>query len=185
VYSVDEITHDEAKSLLEAEQGSHVLITHPNGARLIGFTEQSKTVYIAGPMRGYANYNFDAFDTARDDFIGDGWDAISPADIDRGMWGFDPLESAEAMERATAIVNSWTKADLHDVIRRDVDAILSSDALALLPGWEKSTGAVAEFFVARWAGLSILDAETGRAYEKTPDVRAIANSIIDYMEETD
>jgi hypothetical protein len=31
----------------------------------------------------------------------------------------------------------------------------------MLPGWHKSTGAVAEFFVARWLKLNILDAVTG------------------------
>ena len=40
-------------------------------------------------------------------------------------------------------------------IKRDVNAILWADAIALLPGWEKSTGAKAELVIARWAQKQI------------------------------
>ena len=39
--------------------------------------------YLAGPMRGYKDYNFPAFDAARDQLVKEGWRVISPADIDR------------------------------------------------------------------------------------------------------
>ena len=32
--------------------------------------------------------------------------------------------------------------------------------IAMLPGWEKSTGASAEFLIARWLGLTVLDTRT-------------------------
>ena len=48
----------------------------------------SKRLYIAGPMRGIPQYNFPVFDAARDKAIALGWDAVSPADLDRAN-GFD------------------------------------------------------------------------------------------------
>jgi len=38
-----------------------------------------------------------------------------------------------------------------------------SDAIAVLPGWESSVGALGEVALARWLGLRILDATTGEA----------------------
>ncbi|MHB1846903.1 MAG: DUF4406 domain-containing protein, partial [Deltaproteobacteria bacterium] len=38
---------------------------------------------MAGPMRGLPDYNFSAFDAARDFLAGLGHDVVSPADIDR------------------------------------------------------------------------------------------------------
>lgn len=123
----------------------------------------NKKAYVGGPMRGYPEYNFPAFDAARDSLHRRGWDIISPADMDRAH-GLDPKDPA-----TEAIVNAWTRDDWKRVIARDVESILSldperGDALALLPGWEKSTGAVAEFFLARWCGLAVIDVE-GNPYQ--------------------
>jgi hypothetical protein len=119
-------------------------------------------VYIAGPMRGYPKYNFPAFDAARDLAKAKGWDPISPADIDRdsGFHEHDP--NADVY---TAEVNRTFAG-------RDVNAILSlrsedGDALALLPGWERSTGALAELALAKWVKLRILDATTMQPYSET------------------
>lgn len=112
-------------------------------------------VYIAGPMRGIKKFNFPAFDAARDKAISLGFDPISPADLDRQSgWHEDsPPEKANDADMTRRFVE------------RDIDALLSlraenGDAIALLPGWEKSRGALAELMVARWLGLRILDAET-------------------------
>jgi len=181
---------DFAEEFIAASDGEMVAI--PEGVTIKAFTnvneaseiiEPRKTVYIAGPMRGYEYWNFSAFDEARDMFIGDGWNVISPADIDREAWGGDPLTDPDLFARVEEEVNNWTRADLIKVVKRDINAICTSDAIALLPGWEKSTGAVAEFFIARWLGIAILDATTGRAIEYTPDVRSIMASVIDYIEE--
>jgi len=116
---------------------------------------RSGRVYIAGPMRGYEKFNFPAFDAARDLALSLGWEPISPADLDRDS-GFH--EDAAPME---ALGPEITR----QFVDRDTTALLSlrsehGDAIALLPGWEKSTGAVAEFFVARWLGLRVLNAQT-------------------------
>lgn len=126
-----------------------------------------KTVYIAGPMRGYPAYNFPAFDVAAERFRTAGWNVLSPAEMDRAI-GFD--EHRDGLE----------SFDLHGAIRRDLDAILSltppDDAIAMLPGWEKSTGATTERAVAMWCGLTVLDATT---FEVFSPVRNTKETILE------
>lgn len=105
-------------------------------------------VYLAGPMTGLPEWNFPAFDRAAAHGRSLGFDVISPADLDRDA-GFAPDHDAD--------INGDL---LRAVVRRDLDAILSVDAIALLPGWENSKGAHAELGVARWLHLRVLDATT-------------------------
>lgn len=135
----------------------------PGEVRVVDMETSNKKVYVAGPMRGYEFCNFPAFDAARDYLDQEGWDVISPADIDR-EWGLDAIVDPEG---CSAIMDAWTPEELRAVIKRDAMELLSlrkerGDAIALLPNWESSTGAVAEFFLARWCGLLVLDARTGR-----------------------
>lgn len=111
--------------------------------------------YIGGPMRGYPKFNFPAFDRARDLAIQMGLDPISPADLDRNSGFHEDAPAADAFGPEIT----------REFVTRDSQALLSlraelGDWIALLPGWERSTGAVAEFFIARWLGLRILDATT-------------------------
>jgi hypothetical protein len=110
----------------------------------------TKRIYVAGPMRGYPKFNFPAFDEARDRGLALGHFIISPADIDREA---DP--DAENMDPA-----SITPEMCRKYAERDLDAILTCDAIAVLKGWEKSVGATAEVAVARWLKLPVLDATT-------------------------
>lgn len=125
-----------------------------HGARLGGpvvVEDRNRTVYLAGPMRGVPLFNFPAFDDASARARALGWWVISPAEMDRAV-GFDEHRA------------SLDGFDLAAAQARDVSAIMglspATDALALLPGWECSTGAQAELALARWRGLAILDART-------------------------
>jgi hypothetical protein len=104
--------------------------------------------YIAGPMRGYPMYNFPAFDKATEMLREEGFIVTSPADLDRKT-GFDPNDP-----------DAFAKFDLDAAIDRDIDAIRALDrehgAVALLSGWEKSTGARAEAAYATWRGLTLI-----------------------------
>jgi len=106
----------------------------------------NKSIYIAGPMRGYHLYNFPAFDKARDEFEGEGWSVVSPADIDRDN-GFDPINLPADFD--------WNdipdELELMDCIDRDLKAVKECDAILMLDGWRKSLGATAERAVAKWA----------------------------------
>ena len=41
------------------------------------------TIYVAGPMRGFENYNYPAFDRCARVLRGQGWIVINPAELDR------------------------------------------------------------------------------------------------------
>lgn len=109
-----------------------------------------KTIYIAGPMRGYPQFNFPAFDCAASKWMLRGWKVLNPAQMDRDI-GLD--------ENKPETVDA---AFIRKAIARDLDAIAgSADAIAVLPGWEKSKGANLEVGLARFLGLPVMHADTG------------------------
>lgn len=136
-----------------------------------------KKVYIAGPMRGIPYYNFPAFDKAAAGLRDAGYDAVSPADIDR-LNGFDPQLLPEDHDWNTVPAEC---GGLLDVIRRDVNGLLECDCIYLLPGWEKSTGALAEYALARWNGCKVFWNELAKSPEsvfgdyKAPDTTKESN----------
>lgn len=105
-----------------------------------------RKAYLSGPMRGIKDFNFPSFDYAKEVLTGDyGYDVISPADLDRKE-GFN--------EKA----DPHLPLDQTGFVKRDVEALLSlgKDGLVvMLPGWENSTGATAEFHIAQWLGLEV------------------------------
>lgn len=99
--------------------------------------------YIAGPMRGYPRYNFDAFLDAARDLRRRGFDTINPAQLDLDH-GFDPDR------------DPVTPEFMDQAMRRDIAGVLAAGGLVLLPGWERSTGARAEKALAEWRGIPVL-----------------------------
>ncbi len=104
-----------------------------------------QSVYIAGPMRGYPEYNFPAF------FAAEAWlrseydvEVYNPARKDHeigfrpdGLLGTDEELDAAGFDLAAAM--EWdTQRIIHD-----------ADAVILLDGWQRSNGARMEFFLAR------------------------------------
>lgn len=96
-----------------------------------------KHVYLAGPMRGHERFNFDAFESAASQLENKGIKVTSPHRMDLEI-GFDPNNT------------SLEGFDVHDCVRRDVEAIISTEACVFLPGWENSIGAKAEKAIADW-----------------------------------
>lgn len=97
--------------------------------------------YIAGPMRGYPRYNFDAFDACAGYLNSVGIDVASPAEHDRAG-GFDP----------DGPLNGF---DMEAAMRWDLTQVLCSDMVVMLPGWEASVGASLEYEVARKTGKRV------------------------------
>lgn len=103
-------------------------------------------VYVAGPMRGIAEFNFPAFGRAAGKLEANGWLVFSPADHDI-EGGFDTvgMTGNEDLERLGF--------DLREALKWDLDRVMESDVVALLPGYENSTGAGAEIALAKALGI--------------------------------
>lgn len=97
-------------------------------------------VYLAGPMRGYPEFNFPAFRECATFLRFIGYDVTSPAEMDEDI-GFDAAGTLEEQEFSVT-----------DAMRRDFQVILDVDGVVLMPGWDQSTGARAERFVAEQTG---------------------------------
>ena len=118
-------------------------------------------IYIAGPMTGVPDHNFPAFLAAADRFREAGWEVTNPAE------------------------NLGGRTDLPREIflRLDVILLAQCDAIALLPGWERSAGATLEAVLATEIGLRFFDAISGMQLEEPPRTTYAAesgmNSVLD------
>jgi hypothetical protein len=107
-------------------------------------------------MRGYDLYNFPAFEDATLALQARGYEVLSPAEHDISN-GFDPRRPMEEQG-----------FDLREALKWDLNAVLSSDMIVVLPGWENSKGARAEAAVAMAAGIPLKTLEVALG----EDVRA-------------
>lgn len=111
-------------------------------------------IYLAGPMRGIPNFNFPAFDYAAAKLRAQGFEVFSPAERDRVIHG-DKLEDNATGDEAEA-----TKAvgfSLREALGADTHYIcMTADAIALLPGWEKSSGANGEYALSKALGHTVI-----------------------------
>lgn len=124
------------------------------GAEPIAEPIQRKPVlYIAGPMRGIAFFNYPMFDRVAKNLREAGNEVISPADEDRKQDGFDPFANPEYANPDACVFPK--EMDFSKTVRRCLDAVLRCDEIVLLPGWENSNGAVAELTLAMWLGKRV------------------------------
>ena len=91
-----------------------------------------KRAYVSGPMTGYKDHNFPAFDAASEKLRDLGYAVCSPADTSEFL-GMD--------------------LDHSEFLRFDFEHILEADFLVALRGWESSMGALAELLMATRMGL--------------------------------
>lgn len=111
-------------------------------------------LYLSGPMRGIPHFNFEAFDSAAAWLRRQGYDVVSPADHDRDV---DPgIEQTAAYETGEGSGNRDPK--FQALIGWDLAQITEPgnvDGIALLPGWEQSSGVAMELQAARWTGKRV------------------------------
>lgn len=100
-------------------------------------------IYIAGPMTGYPEFNQAAFATAEMFLTEGGERPINPAELH----GLD-LENMTGEEILSEV-------EFKQIVKTDLDALQTCDAIFMLEGWERSLGARAEHAVASWLGLDI------------------------------
>lgn len=106
-------------------------------------------VYIAGPMRGYENWNFPAFERARQCWQKAGHTVFCPATTFHGL-GYKIEPNGGDVD----------KEHLCHVMNVDLQCVFAADAIALLHGWEQSSGATVELALAQFLKLQVYDAET-------------------------
>jgi hypothetical protein len=88
-------------------------------------------VYLSGPMTGIADNNFPAFHQWAAKLRAEGFDVVSPAEIQEA-------------------------GDWEACLRADLRELCTCEGLALMPGWETSRGAHLELHVAHRLGLRVL-----------------------------
>ena len=91
-------------------------------------------VYIAGPMSGYEEFNFPAFNRVEE--------------LLRESYGYKHVVNPAKLHPTTGL--PWV-----EFLKRDLRELITCDAIFLLEGWEKSRGATLEAFVAYTLGLCL------------------------------
>lgn len=90
-------------------------------------------IYLSGPMTGLPDYNYPVFREAAKTLRS------------YGQVVFDPSEAFEGR----------TDLPKEVYMRKDLEELLKADVVALLPGWQNSSGALLEVEVAKQCGIPI------------------------------
>lgn len=93
-------------------------------------------VYISGPMTGYPDHNYPAFNDAAELLFDYGYDVVNPAD------NFDGRKDLTA--------ETYLREDVSQMAKR-------CNAIYYLPGWQNSAGARVEYAVARALGFAVIN----------------------------
>lgn len=92
-------------------------------------------IYLSGPMTGIEDFNYPLFNKVATYYREQGYEVFNPAEQ------FEGDQTKQWFE--------YLQHDIKEIVNGDYDAI------ALLPGWEKSTGAAIEYITAVVFGLDI------------------------------
>jgi hypothetical protein len=110
-------------------------ITKDNSKEIKSTNERFKDTvfYISGPMTGYPDNNYPAFDAMEIKLKDNGYKCVNPSGEVKGY-------------------------TYEQYLKRDISNLLECDGVVLLDGWEASKGANAELVVAKTIGLVICKA---------------------------
>lgn len=97
-------------------------------------------IYLSGPMSGIEGYNYPEFNRHAAELRAQGWTVVNPAENFGGASKHPDGRKA--------------------FMRLDIEHVLAVDALAVLPGWQRSKGACLEVAIARELELPVLDVRT-------------------------
>lgn len=110
-------------------------------------------LYLAGPMRGYAEFNFPAFHAAAARLRAEGHEVFSPAERDIQRHGGVDISKGNA-NGDESVAAKQHGFNLREALGDDLAWICAhAEGIALLPGFEASKGAQAELATARALGL--------------------------------
>lgn len=112
-------------------------------------------LYLAGPMRGYPEFNFPAFHRAAAALRASGHEVFSPAERDIERHGTDISKGNAAGDEKVA--EKEHGFSLREALGEDLAWICKhAEGIALLPGWQHSKGALAEHATANALGLEVV-----------------------------
>lgn len=101
--------------------------------------------YISGPMTGKEYFNFPLFFNVEHRLRDIGYNPLNPARRTGNDW-------LSAYHGAINNPRTW-----HEYIREDIDMMLDSDGVVLLPGWKKSKGACVELVTSVSIGNIVME----------------------------
>ena len=115
-----------------------------------------KHVYIAGPMTGIPEFNFPAFKAAAEKMRAEGHIVFNPAERDIERHGGVDISkgNASGSQEHAAKEHGFS---LREALADDTAWICKeATAIAMLPGWERSRGAMAEHALAVALGHEVI-----------------------------
>lgn len=107
--------------------------------------------YLAGPMTGYPQFNFPAFDRAAAYLRRFGNRIVSPAELD------DPVVREWAISSEDG--ENHSEEDYLKFLRRDANIVMDPrcKGVICLPGWQASRGALMETYLCETFGKPIYE----------------------------
>lgn len=110
--------------------------------------------YHAGPMTGIPYFNFPAFDSLAAQRRREGRTVFNPHERDQTK--YPTIDTAEATKLGdTAALAEEIGFSFAGALEWDLQRVIDSERIVMLPGWAKSTGARAERFVAECVGNEV------------------------------
>jgi hypothetical protein len=103
-------------------------------------------------MTGIKQFNFPAFFKYADQLRSEGHEVLSPAEEDIARAGNEFWQHSDGTH-----TNLPPTINYRDCLRVDLNWIIDkAEAIALIPGWEKSSGAAVEWALAKALGLKFI-----------------------------
>lgn len=113
-------------------------------------------IYLGGPMTGLPFFNFPAFRQATEELRSLGDEVFSPVERNDKKFGRDiSLDNPTGDPKLIELNYNFS---LREAFLDDLTYLcLEADTLALLPGWQNSKGARAEYAIAVALGLMVME----------------------------
>lgn len=115
-------------------------------------------LYIAGPMTGLPEFNYPAFHRVQRELVAAGFIVINPA------------------RNRPQVANPQWK----DFLKMSVKQVADVDGIAVLPGWQNSTGAQLEVYLANQLGIPHRGWERWRDEGAHPNAAEVAAIVSHY-----
>lgn len=96
-------------------------------------------LYLAGPMTGHKDFNFPAFMRYAELLREKGHEVVNPAEESLKLHGIEWKGSLTIAETEALASTPW-----EEYLQKDLEAIDTVEAVAILPGWDMSKGATRE-----------------------------------------